>query len=450
MDVSGIYLLSAMKYYSTNNATNLVDLWTAILDGIAPDGGLYMPEKLKPIPQAFFRNLSNLKLEEIAYVVGNTLLGEDLDSTEIKRIVDRSLNFDLPIVDVTDNIYSLSLYNGPTLSIKDVSARIMRCLVERLIERRGTTSHVHIIAATSGDTGGAVAKAFYGIDNLSVEILYPRGGLSRMQVRQFADLGGNVRPIEVDGTYDQCRIMAHRALADEELRKMKTIISANSINIARLLPQMIYYFWAYAKLVDRLGCDRVNDKIVFSVPCGNLGNICAGLISVKMGLPAKRFVVANNDNDSFMQFHTGQAELRRHEMRTENCGAEHIPSNTSRLFDLLQGRQEQLGALLNGISVSDEDVWATIKATERGYGILLDPHGATCYKALDESLSEGEIGVFISPTHPAKYRELILANAGIEVPQEPQEPSMSQHRPHTPHMRLAPTYSALRSYLLKH
>ncbi len=437
-----------MKYYSTNNPSYLVDLWTAILDGIAPDGGLYMPQKLRHIPHAFFRNLPDLKLKEIAYVVGNTLFGEDLDAKEIKDTVFQSLDFEIPLVNISPDVYALCLYQGPTSSIKDLSARIMARLVKQLIRRRGIEDKVIILAATSGDTGSAVAKAFAGMDNIEVQILYPKSGLSRAQIARFASLGRNIKPIEVDGTYDQCRIMAYQALSDRDLRQTKTIISANSINIARLLPQMIYYFWAYAKLVDKFGSDKVDDKLVFSVPCGNLGNICAGLISVKMGLPAKRFVVANNDNDSFMKFHNGFAEIHRHQLRTEDCGAEHIPSNMSRLFDLMKGDENKVNKLLTGVSASDAEMWQAVKSLHDMSGIVFDPHAATCYHALRDSLREGEIGVFLAPTHPAKYSEQIMENTGIELGQD--SSAHSAVLSYTQPMRLAPTYSAFKSYLLKH
>lgn len=439
-----------MKYYSTNNSTYLVDLWTAILDGIAPDGGLYMPQRLRQIPPAFFRNLPDLKLKEIAYVVGNTLFGEDLDAKEIKDMVYQGLDFEIPIVNISPDLYALCLYQGPTLSIKDLSARIMARLVEQLIKRRNLKDKVNILAATSGDTGSAVAKAFAGMDNVEVQILYPKSGLSRSQIAQFASLGRNIKPIEVDGTYDQCRIMAYQALSDKELRRDKIVISANSINIARLLPQMIYYFWAYAKLLDKLGKDKVNGKLVFSVPCGNLGNICAGLISVKMGLPAKRFVVANNDNDSFMKFHNGFAEIHKYQLRTEDCGAEHIPSNMSRLFDLLKGDETKVNELLTGISTSDAEMWQAVKSLYDRSNIVFDPHGATCYRALSDSLQTGEVGVFLAPTHPAKYGEQIMANTGIIIEDEKNSLLSDATANSTQPLRIAPTYSAFKSYLLKH
>lgn len=438
-----------MKYYSTNRKSVRLGLWDAITCSIAPDGGLFMPEKLPWIPSAFFRNLSDMKAQEIGYVVANTLFSEDLDSRQLKDIIFETLKFDIPLRKVEDNIYALELYHGPSLSVKDISARFMSRILKYFISKKIPERPVNVILATSGDTGSAVASAFHDIPEVKVHVFYPKGGISRTQELQFTTLKGNVRAIEVDGTYDDCRQMVHRALLDEDLDSRMTLVSANSINIARLMPQMLYYFWAYAMLLREIGPDKVNDKLVFSVPCGNLGTICAGIIGERMGLPAKRFVVANNVEDSFMRFHNGKSALDRDALRrAEICGEIHIPSNMQRLIDLFDGETDKVSELLSGASFADNDIWNVIKRMHSEKGYLLDPHGATCYLALRSQIRENEIGVFLETTHPIKYREAILLNTGID-PETESAASVANFSNSQRHIvRIPATYSALKRYML--
>lgn len=438
-----------MKYYSTNRKTNRLGLWDAITCSIAPDGGLFMPEKLPWLPSAFFRNLSDLKAQEIGYVVANTLFSDDLDSRQLKDIIFETLNFDIPLRKVDGNIYALELYHGPSLSVKDISARFMSRIMKHYITKTAPARPINVILATSGDTGSAVANAFRDIPEVKVHVFYPKGGISRTQELQFTTLKGNVRAIEVDGSYDECRQLVHRALLDEELNNRMTLVSANSINIARLMPQVLYYFLAYAKLLLELGPERVNDKLVFSVPCGNLGTICSGIIAGRMGLPAKRFIVANNVDNSLMKFNNGHSVIDRNELlRAEQNGEIHVPSNMQRLFDLFEGESVKVNELLSGAAFSDDEIWAAIKQLHQEKSYLLDPHGATCYLALRSDIRDNEIGVFLETTDPVKYREAILEHTGIDAESESLSSSVKLLNSQRHIVRIPATYSALKRYLL--
>jgi threonine synthase len=282
-----------MHYYSTNGQSATATLAEAVTRGLAPDKGLYMPEKINAIPAAFFNNIEDLSLQEIAYVVANTLFGDDVDSESLKQIVYDTLSFDIPLVKVTDNIYSLELFHGPTMAFKDVGSRFMARLLSYFNKKQGNKSDVNVLVATSGDTGSAVANGFLGVDGIKVFVLYPSGKVSRVQESQFTTLEKNITALEVHGTFDDCQAMVKDAFMDSELNSAMVLTSANSINIARLMPQMFYYFYAYAQLKLQ---NPNADEIVVSVPSGNFGNLTAGLIAKKMGLPIKRFIAANNTN----------------------------------------------------------------------------------------------------------------------------------------------------------
>lgn len=432
-----------MKYYSTNGRAPKVDLWQAIGRGVAPDGGLYMPERLPYIPAAFFNNLGDLKLGEIGYVVGNTLFGDEIDSRTLKDIVCQSLNFEIPLRQIEDNIFALELYGGPSLSVKDTSVRIMAKFVEYYIANGKLEGMVNVIAATSGDTGAAVAKAFADVKEVNAYILYPEGQLSKFQEHQLSSAGSNIFPVAVSGSYDQCRELAHQALSDKDINDRMTLISANSINIARLMPQMLFYYWAYSLLLNRLGHKRVDHNLVFSVPCGNLGNVCAGIIAEKMGLPSKRIIAANNDRDSFMKFHSGQAEISKQIEKANDAASIHLPSNMSRLLNLLDNDIDSVKEMLLSSSWSDTEVWEAISDINNRCGCVVDPHGATCYLSLKRSLAPDEVGVFLVPTNPVKYREDIKNHSGIDIPLQALDEQVGKPT-HMP-----PTLSALRRVLFK-
>ena len=287
-----------MKYYSTNKNAPEVTLEDAVIKGLAPDKGLYMPEEIKTLPAPFFHNIEDLNLQDIAFVVASNFFGDDIPAKELQTIVNETMNFDIPLVKVTDNIYSLELFHGPTAAFKDVGARFMARLLGYFINKGENEKTVNVLVATSGDTGSAVANGFLDVPGIRVFVLYPKGKVSEIQEKQFTTLGKNITAIEIDGTFDDCQRLVKDAFMDEELNKEMFLTSANSINVARFLPQAFYYFYAYAQY-KKMGN---TDMPVVCVPSGNFGNITAGLFGAKMGLPIKRFIAANNKNDIFLQY----------------------------------------------------------------------------------------------------------------------------------------------------
>ena len=286
-----------MKYYSTNRQSSEVSLHDAVVKGLASDKGLYMPKTIKCLPDSFFSEMENLSFQEIASRVADNFFGEDIPSDILRSIVYDTLNFDIPLVPVSDNIYSLELFHGPTLAFKDVGARFMARLLGYFIKKEDQ-GIVNVLVATSGDTGSAVANGFLGVDGIHVYVLYPKGKVSEIQEKQFTTLGKNITALEVDGAFDDCQSLVKQAFMDEDLNAHMKLTSANSINVARFLPQAFYYFYAYAQL------KRIEKKkeVVMCVPSGNFGNITAGLFAQQMGLPVKRFIAANNRNDVFYQY----------------------------------------------------------------------------------------------------------------------------------------------------
>ena len=321
-----------MEYYSTNHQTRNVSLREAVVKGLAADRGLFMPERIPALPKAFFKNIGNLSLQEISYAVANTLFSEDMDSQELKNIVYDTLNFDIPLVHVNGDIYSLELFHGPTAAFKDVGARFMARLLGYFTRRDKGDGMVNVLVATSGDTGSAVANGFLGVDGVRVFVLYPEGKVSKIQEAQFTTLGRNITAIEVNGTFDDCQRLVKSAFLDEELNATMKLSSANSINVARFLPQMFYYFYAYAQLQQRNQTDK---DLVVSVPSGNFGNITAALIGKRMGLPINRFIAANNRNDIFYQYLlTGKYEPKPSIATIANAMDVGDPSNFARVLDL--------------------------------------------------------------------------------------------------------------------
>ena len=292
-----------MKYYSTNGKAPLATLHEAVVKGLAGDRGLYMPESIKKLPQSFFDNIERLSFQELSYVVAQAFFGDDVNEEDLKRIVYDTLSFDCPVAQVTDSIYSLELFHGPTLAFKDVGARFMARLLQYFIRQEGR-EQVNVLVATSGDTGSAVANGFLGVDGIHVYVLYPKGKVSKIQESQFTTLGKNITAVEVDGVFDDCQALVKSAFMDEELNKHMKLTSANSINVARFLPQAFYYFNAYARMKE-LG---KSENMVVCVPSGNFGNITAALFGHRMGLPVKRFIAANNANDIFYNYlHTSSS-----------------------------------------------------------------------------------------------------------------------------------------------
>jgi len=408
-----------MKYYSTNKKVSGVSLQDAVVKGLAEDKGLFMPNEIKKLPQSFFDTIETLSFQEMAYVVADAFFGEDVEAGALKKIVYETLNFDVPLVHVNDNIYSLELYHGPTLAFKDVGGRFMSRLLGYFIQKQNDTK-INVLVATSGDTGSAVANGFLGVEGIHVYVLYPKGLVSPIQECQFTTLGQNITALEVDGTFDDCQALVKSAFMDEELNAKLKLTSANSINVARFLPQSFYYFYAYAQL-KKLG---KADNLVMCVPSGNFGNITAGLFAKKMGLPVKRFIAANNRNDIFLQYlQTGEYKPRPSVSTIANAMDVGDPSNFARVLDLYGGAHEAISGEISGVSYNDEQISEALKACKQETGYLLDPHGAVGYRALKEGLKANETGIFLETAHPAKFLETVenIIGEKVEIPQKLQE-----------------------------
>jgi threonine synthase len=400
-----------MKYYSTNHNAPIASLKEAVTKGLAADKGLFMPESIKRLPNDFFANIEKMNLADMAYEVANAFFGEDVDAPTLKKIVSETLNFDIPLVKVTDDIYSLELFHGPTLAFKDVGARFMARLLGYFISKDGQRE-VNVLVATSGDTGSAVANGFLGVPGIKVYVLYPKGKVSLTQEKQFTTLGRNITALEVDGTFDDCQALVKNAFMDKELNDHMTLTSANSINVARFLPQAFYYFYAYAQL-KRAG---KADNVVMCVPSGNFGNITAGLFAKRMGLPIKRFIAANNRNDIFLQYlNTGVYTPRPSVATIANAMDVGDPSNFARILALYNNKYEDIKAEISGVSYNDAQIRESMKQTYSEDGYTLDPHGACGMRALRELLAEGETGVFLETAHPAKFSDTVEGAIGASV-----------------------------------
>lgn len=403
-----------MKFYSTNGQAPVATLEKAVVKGLAEDKGLYMPERIKPLPQEFFDHIENLSFQEIAYTVADAFFGEDVPAEDLKRIVYDTLAFDTPCVKVTDTIYSLELFHGPTLAFKDVGARFMARLLQYFLRKEGA-GQVNVLVATSGDTGSAVANGFLGVDGIRVYVLYPKGKVSPIQECQFTTLGQNITAVEVDGVFDDCQALVKNAFMDADLNAHMQLTSANSINVARFLPQAFYYFYAYAQMKKK----GLADRLVVCVPSGNFGNICSALFGKKMGLPIKRFIAANNANDIFFKYlQTGKYEPKPSVQTIANAMDVGDPSNFARVYDLYGKSHEAICADISGATYTNEQIAETIKEVKAETGYVCDPHGACGYRALKEGLKAGEVGVFLETAHPAKFKDTVdrILGADIEIP----------------------------------
>lgn len=411
-----------MKYYSTNKKVAGVSLQDAVIKGLAEDKGLFMPDSIKSLPPSFFDTIENLTIQEMAYVIADAFFGEDVEADALKQIVYDTLNFDVPLVKVSDNIYSLELFHGPTLAFKDVGGRFMSRLLRYFIQKQGNSETVNVLVATSGDTGSAVANGFLGVDGIRVFVLYPKGLVSPIQECQFTTLGQNITALEVDGTFDDCQALVKSAFMDEDLNTKMKLTSANSINVARFLPQSFYYFYAYAQL--KKISKAASENMVICVPSGNFGNITAGLFAKRMGLPVKRFIAANNRNDIFLQYlQTGNYTPRPSVSTIANAMDVGDPSNFARVLDLYSGSHASISSEISGVSYSDDQIAETLKNCFLKTQYLLDPHGAVGYRALNEKLEENEVGVFLETAHPAKFLDTVegIIGSHVEIPQKLQE-----------------------------
>ena len=402
-----------MKYYSTNKQSPEVSFKEATILGQAPDGGLYFPETIPQVEKSLIDEIENISNEEIAFRVIKPYVGNDIPEEKLFQFVSETVNFPIPLVKVTETISSLELFHGPTLAFKDIGARFMsRCLGYFLKDEK---RKVTVLVATSGDTGGAVAHGFYDVPGVDVVILYPSGKVSPVQEKQLTTLGKNIHALEVDGSFDDCQQMVKQAFTDEELKKNLFLTSANSINVARWLPQQFYYFFAYKQWADK------THPPVISVPSGNFGNICAGILARQSGLPVQHFIAACNVNDAVTKYLQTEIFQTQTAVPTlSNAMDVGNPSNFVRILEIFHHQFPDLQKSLSSFSITDEETMATIKEVYVHSNYLLDPHGAVGYLALQKYLGHqaGKKGIFLETAHPVKFPEAVEKITGkkIEVP----------------------------------
>ncbi len=404
-----------MKYYSTNGTAPLASLEKAVVKGLAEDRGLYMPEHIKPLPEEFFSRIQDMDFHDIACTVAQAFFGEDVPEEDLRRIVCDTLSFDVPAVKVCDSIYSLELFHGPTLAFKDVGARFMARMLRHFLH--SGSGEVNVLVATSGDTGSAVANGFLGVEGIKVYVLYPKGKVSPIQECQFTTLGQNITAVEVDGVFDDCQALVKNAFMDKALNAKMKLTSANSINVARFLPQSFYYFYAYAQMKKK----GLADNLVMCVPSGNFGNICSALFGKRMGLPIHRFIAANNSNDIFYKYlQTGNYEPKPSVQTIANAMDVGDPSNFARIYDLYGKSHDAIAADISGATYSDEQIADAMRSCYADNGYVCDPHGACGYQALKDGLRPGETGVFLETAHPAKFKSVVdgILHTDIEIPQK--------------------------------
>ena len=399
-----------MKYYSLNNKEHHSNFENAVVRGLAPDKGLYFPERIPRLSTEFISNLMKLDPAEIGKHVISPFVGNEIPETELQKILEETLSFDFPVKAIEPDVSVLELFHGPTLAFKDVGARFMAGSLGYFIQK-GNLGKVTVLVATSGDTGGAVANGFLGVDGIDVVILYPKGKVSDIQEKQLTTLGQNIQAIEVDGTFDDCQGMVKKGFLDNEITNRRQLTSANSINLARWLPQMFYYFLAYRQL-------ETNNKIAFSVPSGNFGNICAGLLAKKMGLPIDTFVAANNANDTITRFMESQNYQAKQSVQTiSNAMDVGDPSNFVRILELFGNHFEDLKQHLMAMSYTDSETNKAIRLVYEEHNYLMDPHGAVGYLGLKDFLNINPeySGVFLETAHPVKFQETVEKASGAKV-----------------------------------
>ncbi len=412
-----------MHYYSLNHKSLNVTFEEATIKGQAPDKGLYFPDYIPTLPKDLIRNIQSFSKEELALIVMKPFIGETIPEVVLKQIISETINFDFPLVKVSDNIYALELFHGPTLAFKDVGARFMsRCLG---YFNRNNDKHTTVLVATSGDTGGAVANGFLGVENIDVVILYPSNKVSPIQELQLTTLDQNISALEVNGTFDDCQAMAKQAFVDKDLNKKLALTSANSINIARWLPQQLYYFFAYQQW-------QHEQPPVVCVPSGNFGNICAGMVAYISGLPVQHFIAACNVNDVVPQFlETANYQPKAAVATISNAMDVGDPSNFVRIMELFEQKIDNLKSILSSYSIDEATTKETIKEVYEKYNYTLDPHGAVGYYALNKYLKSfhnsppeggGGGGIFLETAHPVKFPETVeeVTKTKIAVPENVQ------------------------------
>ena len=413
-----------MKYFSTNHKVEPVDLRTAVLQGLPKDKGLYMPEEIPVMPPRFFENMHVLNFKELSSAVALTLLGDDLPSDVIVGIVDDTLSFNTPLVKLDDNNYILELFHGPTLAFKDVGARFMARLMSYYL--KDSKQKATVLVATSGDTGSAVAHGFYGVEGIDVVLLYPSGKISKIQEQQLTTLDKNITALEIDGSFDDCQDLVKQAFVDDELSSKMMLSSANSINLARLIPQTFYYFNAVAQLKSR----GVDEAPVISVPSGNLGNLSAGLIAKRLGLPVKSYIAACNKNDSLTKYlNHGEYKAQKTKHTISNAMDVGNPSNVVRIQDLYGYAVSFMKQDLYSWSFFDEETKDMMKQTYDKFGYMLDPHGAVGMCGSDkyhQLINGNDICITVETAHPAKFGDIVEPVLG-KTPDMPERLEKVQH-----------------------
>lgn len=400
-----------MKYFSLNNKKHHSSFENAVIKGLAPDKGLYFPERIVKLPDTFFSKLKELDKNEIAFEAIKDYVGKEIPDSDLLDIIKETLDFDFPVVKVKDDIGSLELFHGPTLAFKDVGARFMAGSLGYFI-KKGSLGNVTVLVATSGDTGGAVANGFLDVEGIDVVILYPKGKVSEIQEKQLTTLGKNITALEVDGVFDDCQRMVKKAFLDSDITDKRKLTSANSINVARWLPQMFYYFLAYRQLMDK------EKKLAFSVPSGNFGNICAGMLAREMGLPIDHFIAANNANDTVTKYMQTEKYHAKPSIATiSNAMDVGDPSNFVRILELFENRHSSIKNVLSAYSFSDDVTRKAIKDVYKETEYLMDPHGAVGYLGLQKFMvnNPGYYGAFLETAHPVKFLDTVEEAIGEKV-----------------------------------
>lgn len=398
-------------YYSLTNPALTATFAEAVVQGIAPDRGLYFPEISKPLPSSFFDRIDQMSIHEMALEVMQPFVAESIPQEALKEIISETLDFDFPIIPITETIAALELFQGPTLAFKDVGARFMaRCL--GYLNHKNKTQKVTVLVATSGDTGGAVANGFLGVKGIEVVILYPKGKVSEVQEKQLTTLGQNITALEVEGVFDDCQDMVKTAFLDSEITNERQLTSANSINVARWLPQMLYYFIAYRALKDK------HKKLVVSVPSGNFGNICAGLMGKKLGLPIDHFIASTNVNATVPRYMDTQTYTPQPTVPTiSNAMDVSNPSNFVRIQKIYNASFSEMAKHLTAYSFDDDETKSALKEIHTESGYVADPHGAVGYLGLKKYLEthKGAYGLFLETAHPIKFLDTVTETLGVEV-----------------------------------
>ena len=432
-----------MKYYSLNQQSPKVSFKEATIKGQAPDKGLYFPEMLPRLQKNWIDAIGNKSNETIAFDVIKPYVGNDIPEDQLRQIVEETINFPTPLVKINDNIFSLELFHGPTLAFKDIGARFMsRCLGYFAKER---SEKITVLVATSGDTGGAVANGFYEVDGVDVVILYPSGKVSSVQEKQLTTLGKNIHALEVNGSFDDCQRMVKQAFADETLTQKRLLTSANSINVARWLPQQFYYFFAYKQWSQK------ESPPVFSVPSGNFGNICAGMLAHISGLPAAHFIAACNTNDVVPRYlHSGEYEVKPAIPTISNAMDVGDPSNFVRVLQLFDHHFISLKEKLSGYTITDTETKDTIKRVKQETGYLPDPHGAVAYLGLERYLERHlqQKGIFLETAHPVKFYDVVEPVTGEKIAIPPSIESILQRPKQS--IVIEAEYTSLKKNLLQH